>query len=186
MIGFDTPQIDFSSAQWTELPQLTKNAEKFMISLGKTFVDTGIGEIDTIKTKLNAMILQGTWPRVLPGYAALLWFAQKVISACSESPHCIIVRLCMLYWAIVDASTCVQTIPCSTTHRLPCTTICYHPLPYATTHYPIPPCTTVCYHPLPYATVHYPMLPHTTLCYWCMVACMVPYGSAWHVSIAIG
>ncbi len=58
-----------------------KNAEKsigFMISLGKKFVDVGIEEVDSIKKKLKEMLPQGIWPRVIPGYATLLWFAYEV------------------------------------------------------------------------------------------------------------
>ena len=51
----------------------------FSISLGKTFVEEGMSDIDhKIFPKLKKMLPGGVWPRVVPGYATLLWFTEKV------------------------------------------------------------------------------------------------------------
>lgn len=84
LIGFHPPQVDPTTTQYCSLPQLmnqAKSAIGFMISLGKKFSETGISEIDMyIKPKLKSMLPNGVWPRVIPGYASLIWFTYEVSS----------------------------------------------------------------------------------------------------------
>lgn len=84
MIEFSSPQVDPTMTEYTALPKLmedSSNSIGFMISLGKKFTDTGIATIDsTIMPKLKKMLPGGVWPRIIPGYASLMWFAGQVIS----------------------------------------------------------------------------------------------------------
>ena len=79
MIEFENPQL---STTVTQLPQLMKDASAciaFMISLGKRFVDKGIADIDKkILPKLKKLLPEGVWPRVVHGYATLMWFTEQV------------------------------------------------------------------------------------------------------------
>ena len=83
LIEFGLPQLSTTLADYTDLPDLLSGATRsigFMISLGEMFLMEGISEIDgTIYPKLKDMLPEGIWPRVVPGYATLLWFTEKVI-----------------------------------------------------------------------------------------------------------
>lgn len=82
MIEFATPQLSTTVADYTKLPELMKDATScigFSISLGERFLTSGITDIDTvIFPKLRGLLPQGVWPRVVPGYATLLWFTEQV------------------------------------------------------------------------------------------------------------
>ena len=69
-------------ADYTQLPELMKKASScigFAISLGEKFVKEGIQDINkNIFPRLKAMLPEGVWPRVVPGYATLLWFTEQV------------------------------------------------------------------------------------------------------------
>ena len=86
MIEFSLPQLDPSVTEYTNLPALMENSVKsigFLISLGKRFVTSGITEIDEVLTpRLKMMLPKGIWPRIVPGYALLLWFAYQVMNDC--------------------------------------------------------------------------------------------------------
>jgi hypothetical protein len=85
LIGFDLPQVDPTMTDYCNMPQLMTDstlAVGYMISLGSKFVQCGISEIDnSIMPKLNKMLPDGVWPRIVPGYASLMWFTYQV-SAC--------------------------------------------------------------------------------------------------------
>ena len=76
------PQLSSSVAEYRELPEIMTEATRsigFFISLGETFLTEGISDIDaTIFPKIKEMLPTGIWTRVLPGYATLLWFTEKV------------------------------------------------------------------------------------------------------------
>ena len=82
MIEFAAPQLGVSMSEYTKLPQLITEATAaigFSISLGHKFIHEGISEIDDhIFPKLKEMLPEGVWPRVVPGYATLLWFTEQV------------------------------------------------------------------------------------------------------------
>lgn len=84
MIEFSLPQLDPSVTDYACLPVLMDDSVKsigFLIGLGKKFVDEGISSIDEVLApRLKAMLPKGIWPRVIPGYAILLWFAYQVES----------------------------------------------------------------------------------------------------------
>ena len=82
MIEFGTPQLNPAMGDFTQLPELMKIASAsigFSISLGARFLKEGIKDIDeNIFPKLKAILPKGVWPRIVPGYATLLWFTEQV------------------------------------------------------------------------------------------------------------
>lgn len=83
LIEFTLPQLSMSSVtEYSQLPELMSAATSaigFTISLGQKFVTSGISDIDTvIFPKLRALLPEGVWPRVVPGYATLVWFTKQV------------------------------------------------------------------------------------------------------------
>ena len=79
------PQLSSRVAEYRELPEIMTEATRsirLFISLGETFLTEGISDIHvdaTIFPKIKEMVPAGIWPRVLPGYATLLWFNEKVL-----------------------------------------------------------------------------------------------------------
>ncbi len=65
-----------------DIVQLWKNCSScvgFCVSLGKTFLETGVREIDeVILPHLAALANDLVVPRVLPSYAILYWFSLEV------------------------------------------------------------------------------------------------------------
>ena len=82
MIEFSNPQLSVLLRDYTRLPELMKDATSsigFSISLGEKFLQEGINNIDeSIFPRLKEMLPKGVWPRVVPGYATLLWFTEQV------------------------------------------------------------------------------------------------------------
>ena len=74
------PQLSSSVAEYSELPEIMAEATRsigFFIRLGETFLTEDIDT--TIFPKIKEVLPTGIWPRVLPGYATLLWFTEKVL-----------------------------------------------------------------------------------------------------------
>ncbi len=86
LIEFSLPEIAMDASLlerelWDDLEEI-KNAASatagLCVSLGMTLEETGFREIREKFTPLVQASLKGAQPRVVTGYATLLWFTSKV------------------------------------------------------------------------------------------------------------
>ena len=85
LIIFSLPEIGttISNKYWKELMgywEKTSLVIGYLISLEKMLKDKGFSEIEDKLVARVEQLLPGVIPRVIPGYAMLLWFTSKVCS----------------------------------------------------------------------------------------------------------
>ena len=82
MIEFKEPPIPMTTVKHMELVELWEKCSScvgFCIGLGEEFFSVGVHEVDEVLTPLlTSRAASGISPRVIPSYAILLWFTQKV------------------------------------------------------------------------------------------------------------
>lgn len=87
LINFSLPEIGDEQTEgellaWQELEGTWGAASScvgFLISLGAILEKDGFDEIrDTFVPRVQ-LVLPGVFPRIVPGYATLMWFTSKVI-----------------------------------------------------------------------------------------------------------